>query len=101
MATFRMEDDTVIDTDKAKQEWKEATFWNGQNHISKATNDQWLHQTLYLSAKDRYYILHSSQWQGSRDTVEFVDRGQAAVWLLANEHRLPDDLQEFEKEITE
>jgi len=82
----------LVDTAKAKQTWEEATFWNGNNHISKATGDQWTHETLYKSAKGRYYILHSSQWQGSRDHAEEIPPRDAAAWLLLNEHELPEDL---------
>jgi len=74
MAIFRI-DDRIVDTEKAKRSWDEATEWNGHNHISKATGQEFLHQTLYLSGKDRYYLVHSSQWQGSRDSVEFIGRG--------------------------
>ncbi len=82
----------LVDTDKAAQSWDEATYWNGNNHISKATGDQFLHETLYKSSKGRYYIVHSSQWQGSVDSASEIDEEDAAKWLLLNEHELPEDL---------
>jgi hypothetical protein len=82
----------LVDTAKALQTWEEATFWNGNNHISKATGDQFTHETLYKSAKGRYYIEHSSQWQGSSDYCTFCEPEAAAKWLLLNEHELPEDL---------
>ena len=92
MARFKLEDGAIVDTDRAAQSWEEATFWNGNNHISKATGDQFTHETLYKSSKGRYYIVHSSQWQGSRDHAEEIPPRDAAAWLLLNEHELPEDL---------
>ena len=91
----------LVDTAKALQSWEEATYFNGNNYISKATGDQWLHETLYKSAKGRYYIVHSSQWQGSRDHAEEIPPRDAAAWLLQNEHELPEDLAEFEGDVIE
>jgi hypothetical protein len=96
-----MDDGTVVDTDRASNHWNEDTFWDGNNHISRATGSQWNHQTLYQSRKGRYYVESTSQWQGSRDHVEWVSREEAARWLLANEHQLPEDLANLEDEITE
>ena len=44
---------------------------------------------------------NTSQWQGSRDHVEWVSDEEAARWLLTNEHELPEDLARLEDEITE
>lgn len=96
-----MDDGTVVDTDKATQSWAEETYFDGSNHISKATGSQWNHQTLYKSRKGRYYVEHTSQWQGSRAHVEWVSREEAARWLLHNEHELPDDLKDLEDEVVE
>lgn len=101
MAKHRMEDGTVVDTQNAVKDWKEDTFWDGRNHISKATGSQWHHQTLYKSRKGRYYVEHTSAYQGSRDHVEWVSREEAARWLLTNGHELPEDLADLEKEIVE
>ncbi len=91
----------LVDTAKALQTWEEATFWNGNNHISKATGDQFTHETLYKSAKGRYYIEHSSQWQGSSDYCTFCEPEAAAKWLLLNEHELPEDLESLAGEVIE
>ena len=101
MARYRMDDGTVVDTDKSQKSWDEATYWDGRNHISKATGDQWTHQTLYKSRKGRYYVVHSSQWQGSRSHVEWVSPEEASRWLLSMDEALPDDLKQHEEEITE
>lgn len=103
MAKYRMDDGTVVDTDRATEKWEEDTFWDGRNHISKATGSQWEHQTLYRSRKGRYYVEHVSQWQGSRPHVEWVSPEEATRWLLANgeEKTIPEDLQKFVEEVIE
>lgn len=101
MSKYRMDDGTVVDTEKAQQSWDEETDWDGNNHISRATGSQWHHQTLYKSRKGRYYVEHTSQWQGSRPHVEWVSREEAARWLIHNEHDLPEDLKELESEVVE
>lgn len=101
MARFKLDDGVIVDTERAAHSWDEATFWDGRNHISKATGDQFLHETLYKSRKGRYYIVHSSQWQGSQDSAEEIPPREAAAWLLQNAHELPEDLAEYEEEVLE
>lgn len=101
MAKHRMDDGTILDTEKASQSWDEDRYHDGRNLISKATNDQWTHQKLYRSRKGRYYIVHTSQWQGSRDHAEFVSPEEAARWLMLMSEDLPDDLKQYADEIVE
>ena len=100
MTVYRMEDG-VVNTDKALASWDEATFWDGHNHISKATGSQWSHQRPFKSRKSRYYLVHSSQWEGSHPHAEFVSPQEAARWLLHNEHELPADLAPLEEQVSE
>lgn len=101
MSRYRMDDGTVLDTDNATHWWGENTRWDGSNHISVATGSQWNHQRLYRSRKGRYYIERTSQWQGSTPGAEWVSKRDAAAWLLANEHEIPDDLKTEAEEVTE
>lgn len=101
MAKHRMEDGTVVDTDRARLTFSNATDWDGRNHINRSTRDQWTGQTLYCSRKGRYYILHWSQWQGSRDHAEWVSPQEAARWLAFNECDLPADLEALAEEVCE
>jgi hypothetical protein len=101
MSTYRMSDGTVVKTENATQHWNEDTYWDGNNHISKATGSQWDHQTLYRSRKGRYYVEHTSQWQGSRDSAEWVSNEEAARWLLAQGTDLPPALSALESQISE
>lgn len=72
-------------SNKAKK-WDEDTYWNGNNHISRATGSQWDHEILYRT-KGGIYVLHRwSQWQGSGESYEEISRADAATWLSQNDH---------------
>jgi hypothetical protein len=100
MARYRVEN-CILDTDNAIKSWGEATRWEGRNHISKATASQWEHETLHKSRKGRYYVEHTSQWQGSTPRAEWLSPQEAARWLLQNDHELPSDLAQYADEISE
>lgn len=82
--------------DPAKtQSWEEATRWDGSNHISVATGSQWDHERLHRTANGNW-ILHTwSQWQGTKEEYGSISAKDAAVWLVQNEHDVPDELQAF------
>lgn len=98
---FRMADGSVVSADNACDQWEEGTFWDGNNNISKATGSQWIHQTLYKSRKGRFWLLHSSQWEGSRDRAEWLDEHEAVRWLLLNDHKVPEDVAHLAEAIEE
>ena len=100
MAKHRIEN-VVVDTDNASKSYEEATYWDGHNNISKATGSQWEHETLYRSRKGRYYVVRTSQWQGSKDAAEFVSPEEATRWILGNEGEVPADLKSVEESVTE
>jgi len=101
MSRYRMDDGTIIDTDRASGRWQEASDWDGHNHISRATDSQWHHQTLYRSRKGRYYVEYTSQRDDFRAHVEWVSPQEAARWLLLMEIELPADLAEYAEEVSE
>lgn len=39
--------------------------------------------------------------QGSADSAAWISNHEAALWLLHNDHALPEDLAALETEITE
>lgn len=100
MTTYHI-DGKVVKTENAKKCWEEATRWNGSNHISVNTGNQWVHETLYLSKKGNYYIESYSDWQGSISSAEFVTEAKAAKWLLFNNYELPEHLKKYQEEIEE
>jgi hypothetical protein len=57
--------------------------------VSNATDSEWIHETLYLSARGRWYIVRTCDWRNARPTVRFIDALEAARWLLVNDHELP------------
>ena len=101
MSTYKMDDGTVVNTDNATESWDEAQSWDGNNHISVATGSQWSHERLHRSRKGRYYTEHWSNYQGSREYVEWVSNRQAVVWLITNGHDLPEELEALRGEVEE
>ena len=101
MSVYSMDDGTVVDTDLSSQKWDENTYWDGNNMCSSATQSQWNHQTLYRSRKGRYYIEHTSAYQGTNFWCEWITRRDAAGWLLSQDLSLPDDLLDLVEEIVE
>jgi hypothetical protein len=101
MSTYQMQDGTIVKTENATQSWEEATRWDGNNHISRATGSQWDHQRLYCSRKGRYWLECWSQWQGSTPHASWVSEHTAAQWLLNNGKELPDDLEKLRGEVEE
>jgi len=100
MTTYRIEN-TIVKVENATASWDEAVRWDGRNHVSVATGSQWEHETLYRSRKGRYWLEHSSQWEGSVSYAEWLSPQGAARWLLLNLHELPDDLQQYAEDVCE
>jgi hypothetical protein len=100
MARYRIEN-TIVNTDKAHAYWEEDTKFNGNNNISVATGSQWAHQRLYRSRKGRYYTESWSQYEGSRAHAEWVSPQEAVRWLLLNDHKIPEELDQFIEEVEE
>jgi hypothetical protein len=101
MARYRMDDGTIVDTEKSTRRWGEERDHDGHNFISRATGSQWEHQTLFRSRRGRYYIVHTSDWEGSMPHAEWVSPEEATRWLLLNEHELPEGLQKHEQTVSE
>jgi hypothetical protein len=62
---FKIED-TIVDTGKAAQKWD-----------SRNTSSQGQDEKLYRSDQCRYYIVRTSQGQGSLPSAEFVSKDAA------------------------
>ena len=101
MTRFRMDDGAVLDTNNARDSWAEAKDWDGRNNISRATGQQFHHETLYISRRGRYYVERYSDYQGVRPSAEWISKRAAAAWLLLNDHAIPDDLREVADEVAE
>lgn len=101
MTKYRMDDGTLVDTDRANASWKEARDFDGHNRIGRSSGSQWSWQALYKSRKGRYYIEHTANIDGHRPHVEWVSREEAARFLLLNDYELPEDLAGLDGEIVE
>lgn len=100
MAIYEI-DGKIVNTELSKEHYEENTRWNGSNQISVNTGSQWEHEEVRLSAKDHWYIVRWSDYQGSTPSAEFIEDDEAAKWLLLNGHKLPKSLKEHEAEICE
>jgi hypothetical protein len=98
---YRMQDGTTIDTDRSTDNWEEQRDHDGKNWISRATGSQWEHERLFRSRRGRFYIEHTSQWQGRLPWAEWVSPERAAAWLDANEYEIPAELAEAAEAVTE
>ena len=62
--------------------YEEGTTWDGNNHISTATGSQWEHEEVVRTKRGRYYVVSSSQRQGSQSKAKALDIGGVAKWLV-------------------
>ncbi|MDR3286945.1 MAG: hypothetical protein LBT27_05840 [Prevotellaceae bacterium] len=69
-----------FDEEKANV-FKEDTYHDGQNWISKATGSQWEHEVIYVTKECRFILNHYSNFQGSRETYELISKREAAEWF--------------------
>lgn len=99
MARYRIEN-TIVDTENATKEWKQSTYWDGHNHVSKATGSQWIDQGLYRSRKGRYYTVTSPRIDGQR-YARWLSPQEATMWLLNNGHEATEDLEQYLDEVSE
>lgn len=70
-----------FDRDKAAVLAEEGTRWDGRNHISRATGDQWLHEQLMRTASGAYVLCRWSDWQGTRASYEVIGEHEASRWV--------------------
>ncbi len=101
MSRYKMEDGTIVDEDKAMNDWEEERDWDGRNTVCRATGSQTDYQHLYQSRKGRYYLVKASQWDNIPITAEWLSSQEAAKWLLLNDHELPEDLKQHAEEVCE
>jgi hypothetical protein len=69
---------------EAAELFKEATYHNGSNHISKETGSQWNHVYLYKTAGGNWIKNIWSNMQGSSESYQKISKEDAAEFLLRN-----------------
>lgn len=100
MASFRI-GGRIFRTENSVRTWREDTRWDGRNQISVNTGSQWQHERLFKSRKGTYWLLSSSQWQGSTDSAQIVSKVDAASWIMMNGHEVPAELESAAESIEE
>ena len=91
---------TIVDTNKAIEQWRETQDSDGSNLVGRLTGSQWHFQTLYRFKSGRFFIKHSSCVSGESDSLEEVTPKEAALWLMHCGDELPEDLRPFEEELS-
>jgi hypothetical protein len=99
MARYKIDENSVVDTTKAVDQWEEASDWDGSNHYGRSTGSQWHDDSLYATCKGRFYLEHKTRVTGELDSAELISPKEAAIWLLANDYDLPQSLEKFESEV--
>lgn len=70
--------------EETAERFKEDTYHDGRNWISKATGSQWEHQCLYRTKGGRFILNCWSQYQGSTESYREIDNEEAAIWFSRN-----------------
>lgn len=76
--------------------YEEALRFDGRNHVSLHTTEEFRGRQLGRTARGQYVIRAWSQWQGERNRVYPVTSEEAADWFARNEsedHEIPRDLR--------
>jgi len=80
--------------DSEKSEiYKENTYHDGKNWISKATGSQWEHEAVHVTKGGKFILNHWSNFQGSTETYEEITKEQAAEWFAKQDmqdNEIPD-----------
>lgn len=88
--------------DESKTEsFDENMYWDGSNHISYATEDQFKHERLEKTKSNRFILSSWSDYQGSVDSNELIDVDQAAEWLVKNNYTDEDIPEILHKAVNE
>ena len=73
-----------FDADKAEF-FKENTWHDGNNFISKSTGCQWEHEDMYLTKGGKFISKRWSNYQGRGTVYEVVSNEYASEWFVKNE----------------
>jgi len=89
-----------FDTDKAVK-FSEATYWNGNNHISKATGSQWEHEALYFTASGNWVKNCWTAYDGDQGSYRQVEQSEAVRWLCTQEIFAGEQFEELPEAVRE
>lgn len=83
-----------FDKDKA-QKWKEGTWWDGRNHVSKSTGSQFYHEEIFKTKTGKWVLCSWSNYQGTTETYIEISKEEAAEWFIKNEVDHPKALNDL------
>ena len=72
-------------SEETAEYFKEDTYFNGSNWISKATGKQSFHEGLYHTKGGKYILREFTDYAGGRDEYKIIDAYAAAAWFSINE----------------
>lgn len=81
-----------FDAEKAER-FIQATWWNGNNQVSKATGDVFNHEALYLTASKNWVLNRWSDYQSIPETFDIISEDEAVIWFLKQSMDLPEQLK--------
>ena len=79
------------------ERYDEKTYWNGSNHISKATGSQLEHECLFLTKVGKFILNHWSQCQGGVETYKLISKSCETAWFVIQEFS-DDEIPEILKD---
>ena len=83
MKRVNLGDGRWFDSQKATS-YQDDTVWDGHNHISVATGDQWVRATLWHTAGGAWVLETDSPYETTYDYP--VAESDAFRWLIDNGH---------------
>lgn len=89
-----------FDAEKAEI-YKESTFHDGRNWISKATGSQFAHEAIYVTKSGKFIINHWSDYQGTRETFELISTEDAAAWFAKQSFSDDEIPSQFQSAVSE
>ena len=75
-------------------QFMQATYWNGNNQVSRATGSQFEDENLFLTKGKRWILIHDTVYAGREAVVQMITPQEAAEWLIVNEYS--EESSEFE-----
>jgi len=91
VSRITLEDGRHFDPETAAT-YDEDSYFDGHNHVSRATGEEFRHERLYRTPGGRWILERSSQWQGETAGYREVSAALAASWLVRNGHEPPAEL---------
>jgi len=87
--------------DSSASYFQEKTYFNGNNFISKATNSQYHHEALYITAGGVFILRSFNVFSSSRPTYVIFSKEEAAAWFARQEFSDDEIPSLFAKDVSD